>query len=116
MPMLTLYGIKSCDTVKKARRWLDTHNVEYRFHDLRSEGLDAERLKRWTKTVGWENLLNTRGTTWRQLPESARQSLSEAQARALMLAHPTLVKRPVVEHGKHVIVGFTEADYRQHFT
>lgn len=114
--MVTVYGIKNCDTVRKARRWLDAHGVDYRFHDLRSDGLDAGRLQHWIKSVGWETLLNTRGTTWRQLPERDRQALNESRARVLLLAHPTLIKRPVIEQGKHIIVGFTEEDYARRFT
>lgn len=113
--MLTLYGIKNCATVKKARRWLDAHAVDYRFHDLRSDGLDAARLKQWIKLVGWETLLNTRGTTWRQLSDSDKQGLTETRARELMLAQPTLIKRPVLEHGKLILVGFKDEDYAAQF-
>ncbi|MHB8473379.1 MAG: ArsC family reductase [Gammaproteobacteria bacterium] len=113
--MLTLYGIKNCDTVKKARRWLDAHAVDYRFHDLRSDGLDAARLKQWIKLVGWETLLNTRGTTWRQLSARDKRDLTEASASKLMLAYPTLVKRPVVEHGQAIVVGFNDDDYAARF-
>lgn len=109
--MLTLYGIKNCDTVKKARAWLAQHDIAYRFHDLRADGLDAARLQRWVKAVGWETLLNTRGTTWRQLPDADKQALDATGAIKLMLAHPTLIKRPVVEHGATVIVGFNAATY-----
>ena len=109
--MIPLYGIKNCDTVKKARAWLEQHDVAYRFHDLRSDELDAPQLKRWIKAVGWETLLNTRGTTWRQLPEADRQGVDAAGAVRLMLAHPTLIKRPVLETGATVIVGFSVASY-----
>ncbi len=109
--MITLYGIKNCDTVKKARAWLEQHDVAYRFHDLRTDGLDAARLKGWAKAVGWETLLNTRGTTWRQLPDADKHDLNAASAIKLMLAHPTLIKRPVLENGTVVTVGFSATTY-----
>ena len=110
--MLTLYGIKNCDTVKKARRWLDAHDIAYRFHDFRSDGLDEKRLARWVEQLGWESLLNRRGTTWRGLPETQRAKLVDAAgAIALMLAHPALIKRPVLENAGTVRVGFAEDAY-----
>lgn len=109
--MMTLYGIKNCDTVKKARACLEQRAVPYRFHDLRIDGLDAARLRRWAKAVGWEALLNTRGTTWRQLPAADKDPLNAARAIELMLEHPTLIKRPVLEHDNAVIVGFDRATY-----
>ncbi len=109
--MITLYGIKNCDTVKKARVWLEQHEIAYRFHDLRADGLDATRLKNWVKAVGWETLLNTRGTTWRQLPDVDKHEPNAASAVKLMLAHPTLIKRPVLEHGTEVTVGFNATSY-----
>ena len=108
---MILYGIKNCDTVKKARKWLEAHRVEYRFHDLRVDGLDPTRLSTWVRAVGWEALLNRRGTTWRGLSESERADLDEERAMALMLAHPSLIKRPVLEYGRDLRVGFKEADY-----
>jgi arsenate reductase len=109
--MITLYGIKNCDTVKKARVWLEQHHVNYRFHDLRDDGLDAARLNEWIKSLGWETLLNTRSTTWRQLPDADKHDLSAANAVKLMLAHPTLIKRPVLVNGTVVTVGFSAATY-----
>ncbi len=109
--MITLYGIKSCDTVKKARGWLEQHHGDYRFHDLRLDGLEATRLRRWVKTLGWETLLNTRGSTWRQLPDADKRNLNATSAAQLMLAHPTLIKRPVLENGTEVMVGFNVAAY-----
>lgn len=109
--MTTLYGIKNCDTVKKARRWLDEHGVEYRFHDLRADGLEAKRLDAWIRAVGWETLLNRRGTTWRKLPEAVREGIDAKRAAALMLEQPTLIKRPVIEHGEQVLVGFDPDAY-----
>lgn len=109
--MITLYGIKNCDTVKKARTWLEQHDVKYRFHDLRSDGLDEPTLQGWIKAVGWETLLNTRSTTWRQLPDASKRVASASQALPLLIAHPTLIKRPVLQHGKTVLVGFSAQDY-----
>ena len=110
--MTTLYGIKNCDTVKKARRWLDEHAVAYRFHDFRADGVDKQRLTRWTKQVGWETLLNRRGTTWRGLPETARNKIDDGtSAVTAMLAHPALIKRPVLEINGTVHVGFNAVDY-----
>jgi arsenate reductase (glutaredoxin) len=111
--MITLYGIKNCDTVKKARVWLEQHHVTYRFHDLRDDGLDAARLKGWIKTAGWETLLNTRSTTWRQLPDADKHDLDATRAAELMLAHPTLIKRPVLENGTEVTVGFSAVTYEK---
>lgn len=112
MTMTVLYGIKNCDTVKKARRWLEEHGVAYRFHDFRADGLDQRRLAHWTKQLGWETLLNRRGTTWRQLPATQRHRASnDAGAMALMLAHVALIKRPVLESGDVLRVGFKADDY-----
>ena len=113
--MVTLYGIPNCDTIRKARKWLDQHNIEYIFHDFRKDGIDAGQLENWSKQVGWETLLNRRGTTWRQLPEEVKETIDEARALDLMIEHPTLIKRPVLEHGKDVRVGFKEADYKTLF-
>jgi len=110
--MTVLYGIRNCDTVKKARRWLDEHGVAYRFHDFRADGLDEKRLARWAKQLGWETLLNRRGTTWRQLPAAQRDKVTDAAgAVAAMLAHAALIKRPVLESGGALRVGFSADDY-----
>ncbi len=114
--MTTLFGIKNCDTVKKARRWLDEHGIDYRFHDLRADGLEAKQLQAWITDVGWETLLNRRGTTWRQLPEAEREGVDAARAARLMLSQPTLIKRPVLDTGKGPVhVGFKPADYEDVF-
>ena len=112
---MNLYGIKNCDTVKKARKGLDTREIEYTFHDLKQTAPDRARLQRWSRAVGWETLLNRRGQTWRQLDEAQRQNINEASAVALMQEHPMLIKRPVIENGDQVLVGFRETDYQQHF-
>ncbi len=109
--MTTLYGIKNCDTVRKARKWLEARGVDYRFHDLRADGLAAADLDRWLTAVGWEVLLNRRGTSWRQLDAAVRDGVDAAKARELMLEQPTLIKRPVLEQAGTVRVGFSEADY-----
>lgn len=106
METLILYGIRNCDTVKKARAWLDRRGVEYRFHDYKVAGIDMARLDRWCGEVGWEALLNRAGTTYRKLPPSERDSINEKRAMALMLAQPSVIKRPVVEVGGRLVVGF----------
>lgn len=113
--MTILYGIPNCDTVRKARKWLTTHGVEYQFHDLRKDGLSAKQLKYWAQTVGWETLLNRRGQTWRKLPANAKADLTEAGALKLMQAEPTLIKRPVLEIKPRVHVGFKDTDYEELF-
>ena len=103
---LTIYGIKNCDTMKKARGWLDAAGKPYRFHDYRTEGIDPARLAGWAARVGWEKLLNKAGTSFRALPEGDKQGLDEAKALALMAANPTLIKRPVLEAEEALLVGF----------
>ncbi len=109
--MLTLYGIKNCDTVKKARLWLETQGIAYRFHDFRKDGLDSALLEHWEAELGWEALLNRRGTSWRKLEESQRAGVDRSKALALMLAQPSLIKRPVLATPTKVLVGFTAEDY-----
>lgn len=108
-----MYGITTCDTVKKARVWLEGHEIAYRFHDFRAEGLDAKRLDGWVSKVGWEKLLNKASTTFRELPDKEKLSLDEKKAKALMLAKPTMIKRPVLEVGDGVFVGFKPDVYEQ---
>lgn len=103
---VTLYGIKNCDTVKKARAWLDSHDVDYAFHDYKTAGIDAARLQKWCKELGWEIVLNRAGTTFRKLDEAAKQNLTEAKAIKLMLAQPSMIKRPVLDTGAARMVGF----------
>ena len=109
--MIALYGIRNCDTIKKARAWLDANHVAYVFHDYKIEGVDAARLTRWREVVGWEVLLNRAGTTFRKLPEEAKQGLDADKATALMLAHPSTIKRPVLEHPGGILVGFAPERY-----
>jgi arsenate reductase (glutaredoxin) len=103
---VTLFGIPNCDTVKKARRWLDERGVAYAFHDYKKAGIDAPRLGRWANEAGWEPLLNRAGTTFRKLPEAETAGLDRERAMALMIAHPSLIKRPVVEGAGPLLVGF----------
>lgn len=110
---ITIYGITTCDTVKKARVWLEGHDVAYRFHDFRADGLDAMRLDGWVGKVGWEKLLNKASTTFRELADKDKQGLDEKKAKALMLTKPTMIKRPVLEVGDRVLVGFKPDGYEQ---
>ncbi|CEJ12586.1 Regulatory protein Spx [bacterium YEK0313] len=112
---LTIYGIKTCDTMKKARTWLESHGRPYAFHDYREAGLDRPRLEQWVKQVGWEILLNRNSTTFRDLPESERSGLSEEKAIGLMLAQPTMIKRPVLDLGDRLLVGFKPDAYAKAF-
>ncbi len=108
---ITMYGIKNCDTIKKARSWLDKHGVTYAFHDYKAAGIDKPSLDRWSKQVGWETLLNRAGTTFRKLPEVDKADLNERKAIALMLAQPSMIKRPVLDLGGRVLVGFKPETY-----
>jgi arsenate reductase (glutaredoxin) len=103
---ITIYGIKNCDTMKKARAWLDEHGVAYSFHDYKVEGIAKEKLKGWSDELGWETLLNRAGTTFRKLPDSDKEGLNERKALALMLAQPSMIKRPVLDLGGRRLVGF----------
>jgi arsenate reductase len=102
----TLYGIRNCDTMKKAWTWLDEHGVAYVFHDYKKQGVERSRLEAWVRQVGWELLLNRAGTTFRKLPEADRQGVDEARAVELMLAQPSMIKRPVLEIDGRLLVGF----------
>lgn len=104
--MIALYGIPNCDTVKKARTWLDANGIAYSFHDYKKEGADRARLAKWADAVGWEPLLNRAGTTFRKLPEADKGDIDAAKALALMAAQPSLIKRPVVEYRGGLLVGF----------
>jgi arsenate reductase len=112
---ITIYGIKNCDTMKKARAWLDEHRVAYRFHDYKTEGIDKAQLKAWVDELGWEVLLNKAGTTFRALPDADKTGLTAAKAQMLMLAQPSLVKRPVLDVNGKLVVGFKPDLYAQTF-
>jgi arsenate reductase len=109
----TIYGIKNCDTRKKARAWLDARKIAYDFHDYKSAGIERAVLEAWAKKVGWETLLNRQGTTFKKLPETSKAGLDEAKAIALMLAQPSMIKRPVLDMGGKLTVGFKPEVYAQ---
>jgi Spx/MgsR family transcriptional regulator len=115
-----LYGITNCDTVKKARAWLDKHDIEYRFHDFRKHGLEQTTVQTFSNSVGWEALLNRNGMTWRKLNEKDKSDLDEKKALALMLDYPTVIKRPVLmldkNRTKKFYAGFQEAEYKKIFS
>ena len=112
---LTLYGIKNCDTMKKARSWLEEKGVAFTFHDYKTAGVDREALERWVDRLGWEALLNRSGTTFRKLPEEQRADLDRDRAIAIMLANPSSIRRPVLEDGDALLVGFKPDAYAQHW-
>lgn len=108
---VTIHGIRNCDTMKKARAWLEGHGVAHALHDYKAAGIDRAVLEAWARKVGWEALLNRAGTTFRKLPEAEKQGLTEARAIALMLAQPSVIKRPVLTAGETILVGFDPARY-----
>jgi Spx/MgsR family transcriptional regulator len=109
---ITIYGIKNCDTMKKARAWLDKHGVDYVFHDYKSVGIERAKLEGWAKKAGWEALLNRAGTTFKKLPDKDKGGVTEKKAIALMLAQPSMIKRPVLElGGGKLLVGFKPKEY-----
>jgi Spx/MgsR family transcriptional regulator len=108
---VTVYGIKNCETMKKARAWLEQRGIAYAFHDYKAQGIDRGRLEGWAREVGWETLVNRAGTTFRKLPEDAKDGLTEKKAIALMLEQPSLIKRPVLDVGGKLTVGFKPEQY-----
>ena len=108
---VTIYGIKNCDTMKKARAWLDGHGVAYAFHDYKAQGIERARLEAWARDVGWETLLNRAGTTFRKLSDKDKAGLNERKALVLMVAQPSMIKRPVLDTGGKLLVGFTPEAY-----
>ena len=108
---ITIYGIKNCDTMKKARAWLDSRGVAYDFHDYKAQGIARDKLKQWSDELGWETLLNRAGTTFRKLPETDREGLNERKALALMTAQPSMIRRPVLDIGGKLLVGFKPDAY-----
>ena len=112
---ITLYGIPNCDTVKKARVWLDAHGQAYAFHDYKKAGIDPARLREWAGEVGWEVLLNRAGTTFKKLDEADKADIDEAKAIALMVAQPSMIKRPVVTGAGALLVGFKPENYAARF-
>lgn len=110
--MTTLYGIPNCDTIKKARKWLGDNNIAYEFHDYKKVGIDKETLQNWCKELGYETLINKRGTTWRKLDDELKNNINEANAIKIMQENTSVIKRPVLISDKTNIVGFNEADYK----
>lgn len=111
--MITLYGIPNCDTMKKARRWLEANGVAYTFHDYKKLGVPEKNLRSWVKQAGWEAVFNKRGTTWRKLDDDVRNAIDTESAISIMLEHPAIIKRPVLESGRQLLIGFKENDYQQ---
>jgi len=114
-PAITLYGIANCDTVRKARKWLAERGIDYRFHDFRKDGLDERQLRGWVSELGWETLLNRRGTTWRKLPEAVRDGMDAQSAVRVMLEQPAIIKRPLLDLGGERRLGFAPASYEELF-
>ena len=112
---ITIYGIKNCDTMKKARAWLEARKLAYEFHDYKALGIDKARLEAWAGKVGWETLLNRAGTTFKKLPDADRENVTEKKALALMLKQPSMIKRPVLDTGKKLVVGFKPEIYAATF-
>lgn len=111
--MLTIYGIKNCDTMKKAFAWLDAKGIAYEFHDYKKSGISAEKLEAWEKALGWEALINRKGTTWRKLDAATQAGINREAALQLMQEQTSLIKRPVVEQGKILLTGFDEASWQK---
>lgn len=115
MPAAVIYGIKNCDTMKKAFAWLDKNGVAYSFHDYKRDGVDAAILDRAFDTFGWEDAINRKGTSWRKLPQDARDGMTASRARKVALENPSLIKRPLVVFGKKMLLGFDEDAYARFF-
>lgn len=109
--MTTLYGIKNCDTIKKARRWLEEHHIEYTFHDFREDGLAPSQIQQWVAELGWETLVNKRSTTWKTLDETTKAALDDKTVIDVIAKSPTLIKRPLLDTGTSRHVGFKAAEY-----
>lgn len=111
---MKVYGIKNCDTVKKALKWLESHNIDFEFHDFKKAGISNEKLKEWSTKLGWEPLLNKRGTTWKKLDaETQNRIINENDAFKLMQEKTSVIKRPVIENGQDILIGFDENTYQQ---
>lgn len=114
MPTITVFGIPNCDTVKKSRKWLDANDISYEFHDYKKKGIDKKTLQSFCKELGWEAVLNRRGTTWRKLDDSGKADITEARALDLMVEHTSMIKRPVIDYGDGLLLGFDEEAYAKH--
>lgn len=113
--MITLYGIKNCDTVKKARDWLAKNNIDYRFHDFRADGLSKDQVKNWIAEIGLETLVNKRSTTWKELDDATKTDFNEKNASVVIAENPTLIKRPLLDTGKQKHIGFKDVEYAKIF-
>lgn len=113
--MIIMYGIKNCDTIKKARKFLEDNNVEYEFHDFRTDGLNPIQLRAWLKELGWEKVINKRSTTWRNLPDETKENMDETLAMIVAEQQPTIIKRPVLEMSEQAVIGFSEKNYTELF-
>ncbi|MEL0611759.1 ArsC family reductase [Marinomonas arenicola] len=111
--MISIYGIKNCDTMKKAFRWLDEHNVEYQFFDYKKVGVDAELATQWLAQQDWQTLINKRGTTWRKLDDNTKDTMNNSNALAVMMAQPSIIKRPLIIKDDAIILGFNTEDYER---
>ncbi len=109
--VITLYGIKNCDTVKKSRKWLEAHGIDYKYHDFREDGVEEDAVAAWIEELGWQNLLNRRSPSWKSLKEEARQNMDDQAACKAVVLHPTLIKRPLLDTGKQRYTGFSAASY-----
>jgi Spx/MgsR family transcriptional regulator len=109
---MIIYGISNCDAVKKAKVWLDSQNIDYRFHDFRKDGIDSDIINGWLKTISWDKILNKRSTTWRTLDSSTQQAVNEANVVDLLVKNPTLIKRPVVDVNDIITIGFNSDTYQ----
>ena len=114
--MIKIYGIPNCDTMKKSRRWLEANGIVYDFHDYKKLGVPEKNLKNWVKQTGWETILNKRGTTWRKLDDDLKDNIDEAAAIQVMLNNPSIIKRPILESGKLLLIGFDEDQYKRLIT
>lgn len=110
---MKLYGIPNCSTVKKARAWLEKNKIPYEFHDYKKQGVDAAKLEKWVQKHGWEEILNKKGMTWRNLPENQKTNITLAKAIKIMIANPSIIKRPIVEKGQKRVIGFDETEYKK---
>ncbi len=114
--MTTLYGIPNCDTIKKARRWLAEHKIDYEFHDYKKQGIDEILLRQWCQSKGWENVLNKRGTTWRKLADADKKNINETQAIKLLIQNTSMIKRPILQGKQGLLIGFNAETYKQFFS
>lgn len=112
---VTVYGITNCDSIKKAKTWLDKEGIEYKFHDYRKQGLEISQLNNWVDAFGWEPLLNKRGTTWRKLPDEVKDNVDRASAIDIMLQNPAIIKRPLLIKGNKMMLGFNDSQYQIFF-